>query len=68
MELTKKDQKQIERDVDAVISHIRVAATEYAHLYEQTFYDALMERIRIKKEVNETYKQYELNRKIGKED
>ena len=68
MELTKKDQKQIEKDVDAVISRIRVAATEYAHLYEQTFYSALVERIRIKMEASEHYKQYELNRKIGSED
>lgn len=45
MELTKKDQKQIEHDADAIIGHIVVSASEYAHLYEIKLYEALKQRI-----------------------
>lgn len=65
MELTKKDQKQIEHDVDAVASQIRVAATEYAHLYEIKFYEALRAEIDRQIDASEYVHEYFRNKKTG---
>jgi anaerobic ribonucleoside-triphosphate reductase len=65
MELTKKDQRQIEHDADAIIDHIVVSASEYAHLYEIKFYEALKQRIDRQIDAKEYVHEYFRNRKTG---
>lgn len=45
MELTKKDQKHIDEQVDRLVWNIKVEASEYAELYERTFLERLRDRI-----------------------
>lgn len=62
MELTKKDLKQIEQDTEDVMMSITACATEYAKLYEVTFYERLIDRIKAKKEAVEYVHDYSLNK------
>lgn len=45
MELTKKDKKHIDEQVEKLVWNIKVEASEYAELYERTFLLRLRDRI-----------------------
>lgn len=51
MELTKKDQRQLESEADKFVWKIKEHASEYAKLYEITYYRAIIQRLERKIEV-----------------
>ena len=46
MELTKQDKKHIQEQVDKINLRIVDEAKEYSRLYERTFYETLIDRLR----------------------
>lgn len=58
MELIKADKKHIQEEASRVIDRIRAEATEYATLYEKTYYATLIETLQAKIEAVEAYEDY----------
>ena len=54
MELTKKDQRKIEQEADRFIWKIQSHASEYAKLYEVSYYRAIVQRLECKIEAIES--------------
>lgn len=48
MELTKQDKKHIQEQVDKINLRIVDEAKEYPRLYERTFYETLIDRLKTK--------------------
>lgn len=46
MELTKQDKKHIQEQVDKINLRIVDEAKEYSRLYERTFYETLIDRLK----------------------
>lgn len=51
MELTKKDQRQLESEADKFVWKIQAHASEYAKLYEVSYYRAIIQRLERRIEV-----------------
>lgn len=54
MELTKKDQRQLESEAEKFVWKIQAHASEYAKLYEVSYYRAIIRRLENKIEAIET--------------
>lgn len=54
MELTKKDQRQLESEADKFVWKIQAHASEYAKLYEVAYYRAIIQHLENKIEAIET--------------
>lgn len=48
MELTKKDKRQLEKEADKFVWKIQSHASEYAKLYEKSYYQAIIEKLQYK--------------------
>ena len=57
MEVTSKDKKHIEQQVEKTMLRIQSEATEYANLCEVYYYEQLLNRVQIKLDVCRTYPQ-----------
>ena len=62
MELTKKDKKHIDEQVDKLVWRIKAEASEYAELYERTFLEVLRDRIDIRLQAREEITELEKSR------
>ena len=66
MELTKKDQRQLESEADKFVWKIQAHASEYAKLYEVTYYREIIKRLECKIEAIETLSEHIDNMPISK--
>ena len=54
MELTKKDQRKIEQEADKFVWKIQSHASEYAKLYEVSYYRSIIQRLHCRIEAIES--------------
>lgn len=67
MELTKKDQRKIEQEADRFIWKIQSHASEYAKLYEVSYYRAIIQRLECKIEALESLQDHIDNMPVSEE-
>lgn len=58
MELTKKDQRQLESEADKFVWKIQAHASEYAKLYEVSYYRYIIKRLEYKIEAIESLSEH----------
>lgn len=66
MELTKKDKRQLESEADKFVWKIQAHASEYAKLYEVTYYREIIKRLEYKIEAIESLSEHIDNMPISK--
>lgn len=66
MELTKKDQRQLESEADKFVWKIQAHASEYAKLYEVSYYREIIKRLEYKIEAIETLSEHVDNMPVSK--
>lgn len=66
MELTKKDQRQLESEADKFVWKIQAHASEYAKLYEVSYYRAIIQRLECKIDAIESLQDHIDNMQINK--
>lgn len=67
MELTKKDQRQLEYEANKFVMKIQAHASEYANLYEVTYYREIIKLLEYKIETIESLHDHFDNMTISKE-
>lgn len=67
MELTKKDQRKIEQEADKFVWKIQAHASEYAKLYEKSYYWEIIKRLEVKIEAIETLSEQIDNMPVSEE-
>lgn len=67
MELTKKDQRKLESEADEFVRKIQLHASEYARLYEVSYYREIIKRLEIKIEAIESLSEYVKKMSVSQE-
>lgn len=67
MELTKKDQRKIEQEADKFVWKIQSHASEYAKLYEVSYYRAIIQCLECRIEAIESLHDHIDNMTVSKE-